>query len=329
MADLVTLDEAVGIIATGTPLLIAGTTELLERLPRGQWIGGSTPYFMSTRGGVVDRKRLFITRLDYPVTSASVRVYQADELSSLPDQYAPNGCSFVILPAGSDAHLRFDRECSSWLGLFNSPLVGWNAGVLVSDLGRCLPRVFDGTTLCSFESAAVVMHTTLASNYVARIEIVNAFRQGNGDSLRFPRSGFAISECEVNGQLQNFADYIAANGIDIRWPLVADYAGASINVSFQTVDAPTKLVRMYAPVFEGVEYRLAQPPTDLAEIFGKEFDARHDRPAFSCNCILNFLYAELEGKRTGAATGPITFGEIAYIQLNQTLVYVVFEQIPA
>ena len=62
-------------------------------------------------------------------------------------------------------------------------------------------------------------------------------------------------------------------------------------------------------------------------MFGREFDARHAHPAFSCNCILNFLYANLEGMRTGEATGPFTFGEIAYIQLNQTLVYVTFEQV--
>lgn len=48
-------------------------------------------------------------------------------------------------------------------------------------------------------------------------------------------------------------------------------------------------------------------------------------PVFACNCILNFLYSELEGKSTGAITGPITFGEIADQLMNQTLVYVQLE----
>jgi hypothetical protein len=30
----------------------------------------------------------------------------------------------------------------------------------------------------------------------------------------------------------------------------------------------------------------------------------------------------LEGKKTGGVTGPITFGEIAYQLLNQTLAYI-------
>jgi hypothetical protein len=41
----------------------------------------------------------------------------------------------------------------------------------------------------------------------------------------------------------------------------------------------------------------------------------------SCNCILNFLCGELEGKDLGAFYGPITLGEIAYQLLTQTLVY--------
>jgi hypothetical protein len=36
---------------------------------------------------------------------------------------------------------------------------------------------------------------------------------------------------------------------------------------------------------------------------------------------LNYLYGKLEGRKTGDLTGPITFGEIAFQLLNQTLVY--------
>jgi hypothetical protein len=42
---------------------------------------------------------------------------------------------------------------------------------------------------------------------------------------------------------------------------------------------------------------------------------------FLCNCILNYLYSELEGKKTGEMSSPMTFGEVAYQLLNQTMVY--------
>jgi hypothetical protein len=326
MADLISVREASELIATGRPMLIAGEASRLAQLPKGQWIGGTTPYFMTRSGGVVDSERVFVTLLGAPIESTSVRIYQASELQRVIDNYPQHGCSFIILPAGSEAHLRFDRECASWPGLFNAPLIGWNAGVQLSEIAGSLPKVFDGTTLQAFENAAVVLHATTNDEHIARIEIINAFQQGGGDTITFPQSGFSVTDCLVNGQPWNFVDYIRQNGVDTRWPLVADYAGAQINVSFQGIDDSPKRVRLYAPVFEDVEYRLAEPIANLAEFFGKEFAARKLKPAFSCNCILNFLYAELEGKRTGDATGPITFGEIAYIQLNQTLVYVTFER---
>jgi hypothetical protein len=42
--------------------------------------------------------------------------------------------------------------------------------------------------------------------------------------------------------------------------------------------------------------------------------------------VLNYLHGSLEGRRTGALQGPMTFGEIAYQLLNQTLVQINIEQ---
>lgn len=78
-------------------------------------------------------------------------------------------------------------------------------------------------------------------------------------------------------------------------------------------------------MFRGVEYRHAFPVDDYV----REFTMRMPDEAgifFSCNCILNYLYSELEGKKTGAITGPVTFGEVAYQLLNQTLVYITIEK---
>jgi hypothetical protein len=81
-------------------------------------------------------------------------------------------------------------------------------------------------------------------------------------------------------------------------------------------------VEFFAPVFAGIQYRFANPVEDYIQSFGQQLAKMKDTPVtLSCNCILNYLYAELEGKQTGGIVGPITFGEIAYILLNQTLVY--------
>jgi hypothetical protein len=94
-----------------------------------------------------------------------------------------------------------------------------------------------------------------------------------------------------------------------------------INVSIKAVDAKAGKVEFYAPVFQGLTYKIAAPVQDYVHEFQAALPKIETGITFSCNCILNFLYSNLEGKRTANVTGPITFGEIGYQLLNQTLVY--------
>ena len=161
----------------------------------------------------------------------------------------------------------------------------------------------------------------------ANINIVNIFKQGSGDAITFSEDGFSSTDAYVNGVRRNLAEYLLEKKIDTKLPLVADYSGAMINTSFQSVDGTTKKVAFYAPVFRGVEYKIAAPTPDYVTAFESRLPRfAADTIAFSCNCILNYLYANLEGKRTGKVTGPITFGEIAYQLLNQTLAYVTIQK---
>jgi hypothetical protein len=103
-----------------------------------------------------------------------------------------------------------------------------------------------------------------------------------------------------------------------------------VNVSFKSIE--NGIVNLYAPVFSGVKYHMAKNISDYVDLFNKRLaEHKHVTAAFSCNCILNFLYGGLEDKKLEASDrseslsvldGPITFGEIAYQLVNQTLVYV-------
>ena len=48
-------------------------------------------------------------------------------------------------------------------------------------------------------------------------------------------------------------------GVDTQLLLVADFKGAMINVSIQSVDVETGRVKLYAPVFKGVTYGSRNP----------------------------------------------------------------------
>ena len=169
------------------------------------------------------------------------------------------------------------------------------------------------------------MHIDLPADLYAKANIINLFCQGSGDTITFPSAGFEVTDCFVNGQKQSFAAYVETKKINIQQPLVASYMGAMVNVSFQAVDGKAGKVALYAP-FPGIEYKVADPIGDYEAGFRGELKKHEVAPLFTCNCILNYLYANLEGKKTGHIVGPMTFGEIAYMLLNQTMVYLTFEK---
>ncbi len=308
-------------IESGKALFLAGDEELLRQLPRGNWIAGTIPYFMDKAGGTVTRDKIDVTELPHPAVLQFIRWYGETELAEIAANTPDPGFTFLILPATSRVHLEYAQNAPNYPGIFLKPVIGWISGVLLEDLGSKTPKAVNGKTGEVSDTRGIAMHCALPAGKTAAIGIINMFTPGAGDAIAFETEGFAVEECLVNGQKTNFAEYLVSKKIDTQLPLVADYAGTMVNVSFQSVDEKAKKVALYAPVFKGVEYRIAGPVGDYV----KEFSARleHERivPVFSCNCILNFLYSKLEGKKTGGFCGPITFGEIAYQLLNQTLVY--------
>lgn len=318
--EMLSLNEAKSRIEAGDVMVLAGDADLLAQLPRGNWIGGTTVYFVTENGGAVVRDKLFVTTFA-EAKGATPRHLSVEALPALAQGYVPGGFTMIMIPAFSVAHSQFAIDGQSWPGLFDQPLAGWITGVHVEEIGKRAPMVFDGATGKGYDEGAVVLHVGLAEGAHVDLDILNIFAQGDdaAKTFTFETDGFAANTAKVNGQEVNFARYIEENGIDTRLPLVANYAGALVNVSIQSVDTEAGEVKFYAPVVKGVEYRLANALGSYAQAFAQGA-GEGGVGQYSCNCILNYLYGELEGQRTGGFTGPVTFGEIAYILLNQTLV---------
>jgi hypothetical protein len=322
--NIYSVAEVEKFIGEGRTLLLAGEEALLRQLPKGQWIGGTIPYFVTpAQGGAVSRDKIFVVDVSQVAASASTSVYDQNGLGKVYTDAEGSGFSFIILPAASPVHAAFALNGPNYKDFGSRPLIGWVAGVHLGDLGKATPKVFDGAAGLAYEQEAVVMHVTLPPGKSVDVGIINLFEQGDGDILTFAADGFSCADVMVNGVKENFAQYITRNNLDTKLPLVADYYGALVNISFQSVD-PSGEVKFYAPVFTGIRYKHAKPVSDYAASFGEQL--RKSGPdgqniVFSCNCILNYLYSELEGRKTDPFVGPITFGEIAYQLLNQTLVY--------
>jgi hypothetical protein len=329
MKSLYSTEETTQLIQDGKTLLIAGDAALLESLPKGNWIGGTIPYFMGDEGGVITKDVVHVKELEEGNELESIKTYGAKQLSEIPGDYPDNGVSFIIVPVFSEAHGVFAKDIISFDGIFNSPLVGWVAGLHLDEFGtEKVPKVYNGLTGEVIEDKAVVMHTTLPDDTYAVIETVNIFEDDDAaDVITFCSDGNVIGECKVNGESTTLADYLLTQKHDIKQPIIGNFMGAKLNVAIQAIDEEKKEVTLYAPVFEEIEYRLSVPVADYSAAFTEKLDAVTSlETGFACNCVLNFLYGNLEGKKTGTVTGPMTFGEIAYMLLNQTMVYCTFEK---
>ena len=328
MKSVMNIKEVSQLILEHKYLFLAGSYDALSQLPKGNWIGGTIPYFMTPDGGTISDDIIQVTQIPQESLSIKIKEYDENTLSQIPENYFENGFSLIVIPAFSKSHQLFAKNCTTWAKLFNQPLVGWITGSNLS-IQNEKPQIINGQSGQFSQEKVLTMHVQLNQDHFAEAKIVNIFQQGNGDSLSFLESGFEVREVLVNNQKTNLADYLVSNKIDLQLPLVANYLGAMINVSFKEIDHSQKLVRFYAPVFPGVEYKIANSLTHYEEQFENAIlQKKITNPTYSCNCILNFLYAKLEGKKMGPFSYAMTFGEIAYMLLNQTFVYLDIKRKP-
>jgi hypothetical protein len=316
------IDKVKDLVAQKARFIVAGDEALLRTLPRGNWIGGTIPYFMTSEGGQISRSHVFVTEVPAFASNVRVETYDEKTISRIAIDSPERGYTIVILPAFSALHRLFALEAPCYENLFFKVVAGWIAGTHLDEMGKISPKVFAGPTGEMLEAKGVAMHIELPFGYQAKVGIVNPFEQGDGEDIEFPVSGFEASECIVAGKRTSISEYMGRVEFDARLPLVANYNGTKCNVSVRSVDIPGNKMAFFAPVFEGVKYRHAKPVGDYAQRFLATIPKDIGPTVFCCNCVHNFVYGDLEGRRTGTLQGPMTFGEIAYQLLNQTLVHV-------
>jgi hypothetical protein len=320
MNTLLSIAETSRLIDSGASLALAGAPRALAQLPRGNWIAGTSYYFVGPNGGEKTDSQIFVTDLS-ALGAVSFARYGAHEMARITSDAPENGFSVVILPAGSEALKQFaNRKYSN--ELFLKPVIGWVAGVDLAEVHAAHAAVMDGHAKTLEEDCAVVAHVSLPSEKMASISILDPFEARDGYIVRFEEPGFSATDCWVNGKKEKLAEFLAkVEYTDGKLPLIGNFSGARINVSIQSVDTAAGKVDFYAPVFAGVDYQLAKPVENYPQRFAEKL-ASHDSSnvVFSCNCILNYVHGGLEGHRTGKLAGPVTFGEIGYQLLNQTLV---------
>ncbi|OHE70679.1 MAG: hypothetical protein A2007_06090 [Verrucomicrobia bacterium GWC2_42_7] len=319
---LYSVNEASELIKSGNILAIHGSIDLLKTLPLGNWIGGSIPYFMDTAGGIMTEGNVFVENMTPFVRTMNPRWYDANNIPNIFKENKDSSFTYIIIPGLSEVHSKFARDVYSIKDAFTTPSYGWVSGFNLADPnGRAF--VINGKTKEYYHDKILATHCDfIDKSWQLGIDIVNIFETTSDYSIFFDVSGFEIEIAIINGKKCNFNEFIKNNGINIKNPLAANYDGSLINISFKGLE--NNKVQLYAPVFPNVEYKLTTIQNNYDNAYrdavSKNSSSLKDK-FLTCSCILNYLYGELNGKTIKDSEGPFTFGEIAYVLLNQTLVY--------
>ena len=177
MHALLTPEEVARRISSGRALIVAGDEAGLARLPRGEWIGGTTPYFMSEKGGIHSRDLLFVTEVPASAERVAIVTYDAASLAGIYRDIPEPGYGVVVMPLFSKAEMAFAVGAPAYDAFASRPLVGWVAGGDASRLGS--PKVFDGRTGEAREQEAVAMHVTLPATASVEIGIRERLHAGS------------------------------------------------------------------------------------------------------------------------------------------------------
>jgi hypothetical protein len=320
-------------IGEGRVLLLAGAEKDLATLPKGCWIGGTAGYFVTPQGGVAASGQIFYADFTAITNGASWRSFEAGNIHEIGEHYPHNGFAILILPGFSKLLGEVAGRIMEFDGLYNLPLMGWVSAVALDGLPDILPqerpKTFAGGPQAENERAAV-LYVGMPEQYFAQLHIANLFAPGGGPEIRFPVPGQTINgDCLIGGERRNLARYMAERAIDRRLPLVADHEGALLNVTIVMADEESGRMMFLTPVSPALTYRFAEDVLDYAAEFTRAAaDIELDEAAHACICALHYYYAGHISRPEGGAllpparlniTAPVTFGQIAYTVLNQTL----------
>lgn len=321
---LFTLAETISLINEGRKIIVTADDSLLSQLPEGNWIGGTIPYFMSENGGLLTKEVLFVddftnVGIDFKFSQyneATVKNICADEFE--------NGFTVFIAPIDSSTLIEYSLKSLHFEDIFKNPIVGYVAGF---DMNKPIEaHVYFGPTKQLSALNGVALHIKLPNSKVARAEIINPNTIDNSSAIiTFPKDSFTQSECYINGVKSNIAQYFAS--IDKKnnsLPLVANCGGALINRDIRSIDVEKGEVSFFSPLFAGDEYRIAKPVSDYLKLFSETLTVDKTQVVYSCMCVSYFFLGGLEGKKINV-NGALSFGEIAYQLLNQTVVYLVID----
>ncbi|WP_234729863.1 DUF6976 family protein [Acidocella facilis] len=308
------------LIEAGHVLIVAGEEATLSQLPAGRWIGGTTAWFLLPDGVGPAQGRLIYTDLTGIARHAALFAFDETELPHLSTFYPPHGFAVLLLPGRSALLERVATSMLDWDGLYNAPLTGWVSGVALEALGQSTPKIFCGNGT-PHDDRAALLYVTLPNELYPELSVINPFGVGAGPGIVFPDRGYASAGlCRIGGETMRLRAFLDQAVADPGLPLIADRDGALVNNTILNLGAAQEAVEFLCPLDPGLMYRFAEPLPAYEAAFARAArDLDLAGAVLSALCIGSLRHLTAEMRRHLPAVAPVTFGQIGYTVLTQTL----------
>ena len=324
---LYTIQEVEKMLTQNKKLLLSADEAVLDKLPQGDWIGGTIPYFMAQNGGRFSTDKIFVDDFTEYGIDFKFEKYTKDNINTIAENSYKNGFVALILPVDTPILSSFSINSLHYKDIFKNPVVGFVAGMCIDDYGKKTAIVYFGKNTEKLYDNGVAIHVKLPPNKIARAEIINVNTiDRKSAKLKFPKTSFHQSDCFVNGKKTNLIDYLQKIKYPKGLPIIADYHGALINRDFNHIDYKKREALFFAPVSSNEVYYLVKPIKNYDIKFEEMLVPEQENLAYSCACISYYIIGSLQNKKIGFV-GAFTYGEIAYLLLNQTFVNLFIDKI--
>lgn len=319
---LYTRQEVIDFINAGRVMLLTGSPKALKGLPKGNWIGGSSPYFVDSIG-TEDYDKIFVDDFTLVAQNCKTAVYDETNIQDIAKNGFKNGFVVVVMPIDTKVHYTFANNALGYGNMFDNPVVGYVSATTPNENGNSVSISVSGNDCIISDKLVSVLYVELPDYLAARAEIENFDTiDENSPKIIFPQNGFVQSACTINGQQANIADYFehtVKQQPDSNMQLITSQNGALINRVIRNIDLDKGEVSFFSPLAAGDEYRLVKSGTNYVEIFNRSLSAKQCDVLTCLSCVTYFFGGNFLGKNI-CVNGIYAFGEIGYQLLNKTIV---------
>jgi len=137
---LYTKQEVIDFINNGRVMLLTGSEKALSGLPKGNWIGGTSLYFVDSVGKL-DEDKIFVDDFTLVAQNSKMAVFNEKNIQDIAKNGYKNGFIVVTLPIDSQVYYTFANNALAYEGMFDNPVVGYVAATKFEDYGKKIPKV--------------------------------------------------------------------------------------------------------------------------------------------------------------------------------------------